>query len=129
MHRYPVAGYRPCGMRRLPLERRWPRPTVMGILNVTPDSFSDGGDHVTTDSAVEAGLALARAGAAVVDVGGESTRPGAADVPADVEEERVVPVVERLAAAGIAVSVDTTKASVARAALHVCSRKFPTNDA
>lgn len=89
----------------------------MGILNVTPDSFSDGGAYATDDAAVDAGLALARAGAAIVDVGGESTRPGAADVPAEVEAERVVPVVERLAAAGIAVSVDTTKAAVARAAL------------
>lgn len=104
-------------MRRLPIEKRWPRPTVVGILNVTPDSFSDGGAHATADDAVDAGIALARAGAALVDVGGESTRPGAGDVEAGVEEERVVPVVERLVSAGVEVSVDTTKASVARAAL------------
>lgn len=89
----------------------------MGVLNVTPDSFSDGGAHASVDDAVAAGLELARAGAVLVDVGGESTRPGAEAVAAQVEVERVVPVVERLAAAGVEVSVDTTKADVARQAL------------
>jgi dihydropteroate synthase len=89
----------------------------MGILNVTPDSFSDGGAHASADAAVAAGLALSAAGAVVVDVGGESTRPGADDVPAALELERVLPVVERLVAAGVEVSIDTTKAVVARQAL------------
>jgi dihydropteroate synthase len=90
----------------------------MGIVNVTPDSFSDGGLFLDADAAVEHGLALAREGAAILDVGGESTRPGAEPVPADEERERVVPVIERLAADGAArVSVDTTKVAVARAAI------------
>jgi len=93
-------------------------PVVMGILNVTPDSFSDGGRHADIDAAVEWGLAMAAEGAAIIDVGGESTRPGAA--PVDLEEElaRVVPVIERLARrAGIPISVDTTKPEVMRAAV------------
>ena len=97
------------------------RPLVMGVLNVTPDSFSDGGavydrsDHPAR--AVAAGSALARDGADLVDVGGESTRPGAEPVDVAVEIDRVVPVVEGLVAAGVTVSVDTTKAAVARAAV------------
>jgi dihydropteroate synthase len=94
------------------------RPAVMGIVNVTPDSFSDGGRYLDPGAAVEHGLSLAAAGADVLDVGGESTRPGA--VPAGAEEEtaRVLPVVRRLAAeAGVPVSIDTTKAVVAAAAL------------
>ena len=93
-------------------------PVVMGILNVTPDSFSDGGRHGDIDAAVEWGLAMATQGAAIIDVGGESTRPGAA--PVDVEEElaRVVPVIERLARrSGVPISVDTTKPEVMRAAV------------
>jgi len=93
-------------------------PVVMGILNVTPDSFSDGGRHGDIDAAVEWGLAMATEGAAIIDVGGESTRPGAA--PVDVEEElaRVVPVIERLARrSGVPISVDTTKPEVMRAAV------------
>ncbi|QWC86898.1 dihydropteroate synthase [Nocardioidaceae bacterium] len=85
----------------------------MGVLNVTPDSFSDGGRWSTRAAAVERGTALVAAGADIVDVGGESTRPGAARVPAEKELARVVPVVEQLAAAGVPVSVDTTRAEVA----------------
>jgi len=94
------------------------RAAVMGIVNVTPDSFSDGGRFLDPDVAVAHGIELARQGADVLDVGGESTRPGAAPVPADEELRRVVPVVERLAdATTVPVSIDTTKAAVAQAAL------------
>jgi dihydropteroate synthase len=89
----------------------------MGIVNVTADSFSDGGAFLHRARAVEHGLALARAGADIVDVGGESTRPGAHRVPADEELRRVLPVIRELAAAGVTVSVDTTRAVVATAAL------------
>lgn len=88
----------------------------MGIVNVTPDSFSDGGLYLDPEKAVEHGLELLEAGAQVLDVGGESTRPGAAEVPAAEELERVVPVIERLAGRA-PVSIDTTKASVADAAI------------
>lgn len=92
-------------------------PVVMGVLNVTPDSFSDGGQWIETDSAIAHGHELVAAGATIIDVGGESTRPGA-ERPSEQEElRRVVPVVEALAAEGIAVSVDTMRASVAAAAL------------
>jgi dihydropteroate synthase len=90
---------------------------VMGVLNVTDDSFSDGGRYFDSDSAVAHGLALAAEGAAIVDVGGESTRPGADRVDPRVEASRVVPVVKELAAQGITVSIDTMHADVARAAL------------
>jgi dihydropteroate synthase len=93
-----------------------PRPNrtlVMGILNVTPDSFSDGGDYLATEAAVERGLAMLAEGVDVIDVGGESTRPGASRPGPDVEAERVVPVVAALAQAGATVSVDTQRASVA----------------
>lgn len=90
---------------------------VMGILNVTPDSFSDGGRWAERDDAIRHGLAMVAAGADLIDVGGESTRPGAESVHADEERARVVPVVEALAGAGAVVSVDTSKASVAAAAL------------
>jgi dihydropteroate synthase len=90
----------------------------MGIVNVTPDSFSDGGLFLDADAAVEHGRALAAEGADILDIGGESTRPGADPVPTDEELRRVVPVVERLAADGAArISIDTTKLDVARAAL------------
>jgi dihydropteroate synthase len=89
----------------------------MGVVNVTPDSFSDGGRFADHRAAVAHGLALADEGADWVDVGGESTRPGAQPVPEAEELRRVVPVVESLAAAGLAVSIDTRKASVARAAV------------
>ncbi|WP_448614383.1 dihydropteroate synthase [Modestobacter sp. URMC 112] len=93
------------------------RCVVMGVLNVTPDSFSDGGCFADTASAVAHGLALHAAGADYVDVGGESTRPGADRVDTDEECRRVVPVVAELVAAGVRVSVDTTRAEVAAAAL------------
>jgi dihydropteroate synthase len=94
------------------------RPAVMGIVNVTPDSFSDGGRFLDAEAAIAHGMALAAQGADVLDVGGESTRPGAAPVAAGEELARVVPVIEGLtSAASVPVSVDTTKAGVARAAL------------
>jgi len=93
------------------------RCQVMGVLNVTPDSFSDGGCYADTPSAVAHGLTMHAAGADWVDVGGESTRPGADRVEAAEECARVVPVVRELAAAGIRVSIDTTRAEVAAAAL------------
>jgi dihydropteroate synthase len=90
----------------------------MGVVNVTPDSFSDGGRFLAPDSAIAHGRALAAAGAVVLDVGGESTRPGAEPVDTDEETRRVLPVVRALVADGAArVSIDTTKAAVARAAL------------
>ena len=94
------------------------RAAVMGIVNVTPDSFSDGGRFLDADAAVAHGIELVGQGGDVLDVGGESTRPGAAPVPAEEELRRVIPVVERLAATtSVPISVDTTKAAVARAAL------------
>jgi dihydropteroate synthase len=89
----------------------------MGVVNVTPDSFSDGGQFLEADAAVEHGLALMEEGAAILDVGGESTRPGAAPVSEEEELRRVLPVVGPLAAAGNRVSIDTSKIAVARAAL------------
>jgi dihydropteroate synthase len=93
------------------------RCVVIGILNVTPDSFSDGGRHDTVDAAVMHGLAMAAAGADYVDVGGESTRPGAHRVEPDDELRRVLPVVAELVRSGVAVSVDTTRSTVAAAAI------------
>ncbi|WP_328675689.1 dihydropteroate synthase [Streptomyces sp. NBC_00343] len=93
------------------------RCLVMGILNVTPDSFSDGGRYAETERAVEQGLRLAEQGADLVDVGGESTRPGAEPVPVEAELARVVPVVRELVRAEVVVSVDTMHAAVARAAI------------
>lgn len=90
---------------------------VMGVLNVTADSFSDGGRYLAADAAVEHGLRLAADGAGIVDVGGESTRPGAHRVAAPVEAARVVPVIEALVAEGVTVSVDTMRAAVAEAAI------------
>jgi len=100
----------------IPIEERFPRPSVMGVVNVTPDSFSDGGVHL--DPAVAAGAAkrMIAEGAAIVDVGGESTRPGSDGVSAAEELRRVVPVLERLGAA-LPISIDTSKAAVAQAAL------------
>jgi dihydropteroate synthase len=96
---------------------RQDHPVVMGVLNVTPDSFSDGGRYADVEAAVDHGVALHRAGADLVDVGGESTRPGAARVDAPTEIARVLPVVRGLAAAGVPLSIDTTRAAVATAAL------------
>lgn len=89
----------------------------MGIVNVTPDSFADGGRYASTQAAIAHGLRLAGEGADIVDVGGESTRPGAAAVPPEVEAERVVPVISALAAAGVTVSVDSRHGAVMRAAI------------
>jgi dihydropteroate synthase len=98
------------------------RTYVMGILNVTPDSFSDGGRWIDPARAVEHARQMVRDGADLVDVGGESTRPGAAGVPGDEEVRRVVPVIERLAKDGVLVSIDTSKASVAEAAFEAGAR-------
>ncbi len=93
---------------------------VMGIVNVTPDSFSDGGRYLDVQAAIAHGLELEAQGAAILDIGGESTRPGAEPVSAEVERRRVLPVIEGLVAAGARaqLSIDTMKASVAYAALH-----------
>jgi dihydropteroate synthase len=97
------------------MSNRFPRPSVMGIVNVTPDSFSDGGVHLEPDSAVASARRMIEEGAAIVDVGGESTRPGHEPVALDEELRRVVPVLERLE--GVPLSIDTSKAEVARRAL------------
>src|SRR5213078_439581 len=97
------------------LEQRFPRPSIMGVVNVTPDSFSDGGVNFAPDDAVASARRMLDDGAAIVDVGGESTRPGSAGVPVDEELRRVVPVLEALE--GSPVSIDTSKAEVARRAL------------
>jgi dihydropteroate synthase len=99
------------------LRDRFPPPALMGIINVTPDSFSDGGSFIDPRDAVAHGRQLAEEGADLVDVGGESTRPGSDPVPADEELRRVLPVVRELAATGPPVSIDTMKADVAEAAL------------
>ncbi len=93
------------------------RPRIMGVVNVTPDSFSDGGEAFSAEAAIVRGLAMAAAGADFVDVGGESTRPGSEPVPVDEELRRVVPVVSALAAAGVRVSIDTRRSEVMAAAL------------
>ncbi|MBT2515757.1 dihydropteroate synthase [Arthrobacter sp. ISL-30] len=93
------------------------RTLVMGILNVTPDSFSDGGKHPTPDTAIAAGLRMFYAGADIIDVGGESTRPGAEEVTPEEEQRRVIPVIQALVKAGALVSVDTTHVSTAEAAI------------
>lgn len=94
-------------------------PNIMGIVNVTPDSFSDGGLHAAADDAIAGGVAMAQAGAGILDIGGESTRPGAQTVEPEQEIARISPVIAGLRAAGYAgvISVDTRKAAVARAAL------------
>lgn len=98
------------------------RPLVMGIVNVTPDSFSDGGDHAGTDAAIAHGRRLLAEGADILDVGGESTRPGAVPVPVDEELARVIPVIKALAAEGAVVSVDTRHALVMAAAADAGAR-------
>ena len=100
----------------VPVEKRFPRPSVMGVVNVTPDSFSDGGVHLEPDVAAAAARRMVEEGAAIVDVGGESTRPGSDGVSAEEELRRVVPVLERLRGE-VPVSIDTSKAAVAEAAL------------
>ncbi len=93
------------------------RPVIMGIVNVTPDSFSDGGDHDNAEAAIAHGRRLMAEGADILDIGGESTRPGAAPVPVDVEIARVVPVIRALAAEGAVISIDTRHAAVMRVAV------------
>jgi dihydropteroate synthase len=100
----------------IPIEERFPRPSVMGIVNATPDSFSDGGVNFDPDTAAATARRMIEDGAAIVDVGGESTRPGSDGVSLDEELRRVVPVLERLHA-DVPVSIDTAKAGVARRAL------------
>lgn len=110
----PFATVLDCAGRALVLDR----PRVVGILNVTPDSFSDGGAYADTDAAVAHGLAMAEQGADMLDVGGESTRPGAHDVPVEEELRRVIPVIEQLAArTALPIAIDTSKPEVMRAAV------------
>ena len=97
-----------CGKYELSFDR----PRIMGVLNVTPDSMSDGGEHFDQDAAIEYGLAMLDAGADIIDVGGESTRPGFTPVNPDEEARRVLPVVRALAAEGFCVSVDTSKPEI-----------------
>ncbi|HLY86285.1 MAG TPA: dihydropteroate synthase [Gaiellaceae bacterium] len=100
----------------IPIEERLPRPSVMGVINVTPDSFSDGGAHLDPEVAAAAARRMVEDGAAIVDLGGESTRPGSRGVSVEEELQRVVPVLERLGRE-VPTSIDTSKAAVARAAL------------
>ena len=102
-----------CGSYRLPLDR----PLIMGIVNVTPDSFSDGGLHSSQASAIEHGRELIAQGADLIDVGGESTRPGATPVSVEEERHRVLGVIEALAACGVPISVDTRKPQLMREAI------------
>ena len=93
------------------------RPLIMGIVNVTPDSFSDGGKFTSAQAAIDHGLQLVKEGADILDIGGESTRPGADVVPVEEEKRRVLPVIRALAQAGLVVSIDTRKPEVMQAAL------------
>src|SRR5437763_3747055 len=103
---------------KAPIEQRFPRPSVMGVVNVTPDSFSDGGVNLDPNDAAATARRMHEEGAVIVDVGGESTRPGSQGVTADEELRRVVPVLERLQGE-VPVSIDTSKAEVARRALEL----------
>ena len=115
--RLPV-GVSPCTLQFVvSIEERFPRPSVMGVVNVTPDSFSDGGVNFRAEDAVASARRMLDEGAAIVDVGGESTRPGSEGVSLDEELRRVVPVLEALE--GAPVSIDTSKAEVARRALEL----------
>ncbi len=100
-------------------ELKFDRPRIMGVLNVTPDSFSDGGEHLDTEAAIAHGLAMLDAGADIIDVGGESTRPGFTPVSPDEEAKRVLPVIRALAQHGAVVSIDTRHVEVAKAAVRV----------
>jgi dihydropteroate synthase len=102
-----------CGRHRIALDR----PRVMGVLNITPDSFSDGGRYLDPGAAFDRAQQMIDEGADIIDIGGESTRPGAAPTPERSELERVLPLIERVAALGIPVSADTRKSAVMRAAL------------
>src|SRR5690606_32074783 len=110
---FPMPDHLQCGRFRLSLER----PLVMGIVNVTPDSFSDGNAHFQADQAIAHARLLVEEGADLLDIGGESTRPGAQAVPADEELRRILPVIESLRDCGVPLSVDTCKPSVMQAAL------------
>src|ERR671934_881133 len=103
---------------RQPIEERFPRPSVMGVVNVTPDSFSDGGVNLDPDDAAASARRMLEEGAAIVDVGGESTRPGSEGVSVDEELRRVMPVLEGLHGK-VPVSIDTAKAEVARRAVQL----------
>ena len=103
--------------QRPPIEERFPRPSVMGVVNVTPDSFSDGGVNFAPDDAVASARRMIDDGAAIVDVGGESTRPGSEPVSLDEELRRVVPVLDRLQ--GVPASIDTSRAATAERALEL----------
>jgi len=103
---------------RPPIDQRFPRPSVMGVVNVTPDSFSDGGVNFDPDDAAAAARRMRDEGAAIVDVGGESTRPGSEGISLDEELRRVLPVLERLEG-DVPVSIDTSKAEVARRAVEL----------
>ncbi|WP_028884081.1 dihydropteroate synthase [Taylorella asinigenitalis] len=103
-----------CGRYEIDLNES---PRIMGIVNVTPDSFSDGGLHATTDTAIEHGLKLIRDGADIIDIGGESTRPGSDPVSAEDEVSRILPVIEGLKNAGVPISVDTFKPEVMKIVL------------
>ena len=98
------------------------RPLLMGVLNVTPDSFSDGGRHLAASAAIEAGRLMLEQGADLLDIGGESTRPGATPTAPDIEQARVLPVIAALAAAGAVISVDTRNASTMALALAAGAR-------
>ena len=102
-----------CGKHEISLAR----PRIMGVLNVTPDSFSDGGTHATTAAAIEWGLRMLDEGADIIDVGGESTRPGFTAVSPDEEGKRVIPVIRALVDAGAIVSIDTRHPEAARLAV------------
>lgn len=104
-----------CGKFNLTFDR----PRIMGVLNVTPDSFSDGGEHFDHEAAIARGLAMLDEGADIIDVGGESTRPGFTPVDPDEEARRVLPVVRALANHGAIVSIDTRHVEVAKAAVRV----------
>ena len=104
-----------CGKHALTFDR----PRIMGVLNVTPDSFSDGGEHLDAQAAIDHGMAMLDAGADIIDVGGESTRPGFTPVDADEEAKRVLPVIRALASKGAIVSIDTRHVEVAKAAVRV----------
>jgi dihydropteroate synthase len=112
-----VSEYLAMPNARPPVEERFARPSVMGVINVTPDSFSDGGVHFQPPAAATAGWRMLDEGAAIIDVGGESTRPGSEGVPLDEELRRVIPVLESLH--GAPISIDTAKAEVARRALEL----------
>jgi dihydropteroate synthase len=97
-------------------------PKIMGVVNVTPDSFSDGGEHHTTETAIAHGIRLTEEGADILDVGGESTRPGAAQVSPETEQQRVLPVIKELCSRGLTVSIDTRNASTMAAAIGAGSK-------